>query len=243
MIFSPLLYRLLWYCGFSLGFVAQATAYHADESKQQPEKSFGSIATQSEWLRSEPLEEWTQQKRFVENGVEHLVAGTAPFMTPADAESELDREMIRILREWIGERFSPQAAEQLELSPQMVRTQWMTNHRVATCVFQPPNVAPQDATSMYRSFAQVALTDKTVGQISNLWDSRKIELREARQRGTLIQWSILGGAILTLLASIHSYLRMDFVTRGYHTRKLRLVFLGTVAAIGGMTIWLLNILQ
>ncbi len=235
------LWAILWFIGSSAVASAVGPVQESDKPNQQPEKNFGSVADQAEWLKSPPLPEWTQKKRFTdENGVEQLVIGTAPFMSPAQAEAELDRSMLLIARQWISERFSADAGEHLELSPQTIRTQWMTNHEEVPCIFQVPGSA---AESMYRSFAQLAMTDKVIDQVSQLWETKKVALREERQRGKLIQWSIGGGALLCLLASVHSYLRVDYLTRGYQTVRLRLLLAAATAAIIGLSLWLLNVVK
>lgn len=243
MIYQKSFFSLLMLCGLNLAAMACGPVLQTDEANQQPEKNFGQAAPQVDWLQTPPLPEWTHKKRFTEGGIEQLIAGTAPFMSPAEAEAELDREMSRIAREWIGERFSLEAAEQLQLSPQAIRAQWMCNHETIPCIFKVPGSSPDNSHSMYRSFAQLALTDNVVNQVSQLWETKQVALREERQRGKLIQWSIGGGALLCLLASVHSYLRVDYLTRGYQTVRLRLLLAGTSAAIIGLSLWLLNVVK
>lgn len=224
-------------CGLLL--CAFAAGWADDETKPQAEKEFGRPAAQSEWLKTPPLPEWTEKTHFVENEIEYYVAEAPASMTAADAEAELDRQMQRIAREWIRERFSAEAAEHLEVPVSTIRDDWMVNHELVPCVMELPSA---ESYAMYRSFAQLAMTDKVVKQVTGLWTARKAELMELRQRDRLTQWTVIGGALLLLLASVHSYLRMDFVTRGYHTRRLQLMLGAAIAAIIGMSVWLLNVL-
>ena len=234
---SPSLFCCVW--SVALGIAAIAWS---DEPVQKPEKDFGPAAAQAEWLKTPPLPEWTEKLRFIENDVEYFVAATAPVMSAAEAEAELDREMQRVAREWIRERFSAEVAENVEISPAAIRANWMTNHAQVPCILELPSSSSNSSYSMYRSFAQLAMTNKVVEQVTGLWATKKVALLELRQRGKLTQWSVIGGALLLLLASIHSYLRMDFLTRGYHTRRLWMLLGVATAGIVGMSIWLLNVL-
>lgn len=229
--------------GCCLLLVSSLNAQADDETKQRAEREFGPPAVQSEWLKSPPLPEWTEKSRFVENQVEHLVAGTAPVLSAAEAEAELDREMQRVVREWIRERFSPEVADHIEIPASKIRREWMVNHLPVPCMLELPSDAPNHSYPMYRSFAQIAMTDHVVDQVSSLWATKQVELLEARQRWTLTRWSVIGGALLLLLASVHSYLRMDFTTRGFHTWRLRLLLGLAATGIVGMSIWLLNVLN
>jgi hypothetical protein len=218
-----------------------ATAFCAAASAQNAEQDFGPTAMQEEWLKSPPLPDWTQKKRFSENGTDYLVAATPPVMTPAAAEAELDLLLVRLVQQWIEERFSAEAAEHVTVTPQMIRSQWVPNHLENPCVFQLPGST--ESIPMYRSFAQVAMTEQAAALIGQRWEAMQSELRELRQRGKLIRWSIVGGAFLCLLATVHSYLRMDYLTRGYQTGRLRWLLALTSAGIVGLAMWLLKVVH
>ncbi len=229
-------------CGLCSAFLGLAVLAWGDDTKQNAEKDFGPVAAQAEWLKTPPLPAWTEMDRFEENDVEYFVAATDAVMSAADAEADLDREMQRVVSDWIRERFSAEVATHVEIPPATIRAEWMVNHLRVPCVFELPSSAPNGAYSMYRSFAQLAMSDKVVKHVTDLWAKKKVELVELRQRDRLTQWSVIGGGLLLLLASIHSYLRMDFLTRGYHTRKLQLFLGAAIASIVGMSVWLLNVL-
>jgi hypothetical protein len=213
-------------------------------AQDDAEKPFGSVATQTEWLKTPPLPEWTEKQRFVDaEDVEHLVVATAPFMTPAEAEAELDREMLKKAAQWIGQRFGEEAGTFLELSPTIVRADWMVEHLPVTCMLELPAGNSSGNYPMYRSFAQLAMTDQVVEQVESMWAERQVTLREERQRSKLVRWSIVGGGVLVLLVSLHSYLRMDYLTRGYQTSRLRLLLAAACLGTVGLAGWLLSVIR
>lgn len=231
-----------WALVLSLCLVGGAVLAQADEDVPQAEKDFGKIAAQAEWLKSPPLPDWTSQKRISEQGVDYLIAGTAPVMSAADAEAELDREMAQALKTWIRERFSTEVAENLEIPIEMIRGRWMVNHLPVPCMMELPSSQPGNSYPMYRSFSQLAMTENVVEEISELWTARKKELVELRQKVRLTQWTILSGAVMLVLATVHSFIRLQLLSPGTHARKLRWMLVTAVTAIVGLSIWLLNIL-
>jgi hypothetical protein len=213
-----------------------------DGQAQWPaEKDDGPPMPQSEWYKA-PVPGWARELKTVDNGVEYLVVASDPFLNSADAEMQLDERIVAELRIWIGRHFSTEAANALSLSAQRIREKWLSKHQSVVGIFQQPESPPESARTMYRSFAQLAMTEDAVSEIGKIWDQRKLELREERQRGKLARWSIIGGAMLLALAVVHSYLRLDYLTRGYHTGKLRLMLGGSFAVIAVATIWLLRVI-
>ena len=81
---------------------------------------------------------------------------------------------------------------------------------------------------MVQSYVLLEFNDSARRELQQMWRSELISTR-------LWHTGVLGGLVLTVLGTIYSYLRLDTLSKGYYTGRLRLAaaaIISAAAAVG-----------
>lgn len=171
--------------------------------------------------------DWIQQPDAVRNGVLHTTART-PFLAADDPTltAELNRAVLQRTQEYVAELVGANGPIQLEIPLDYVRQHvWKDTYRE-----QRDFATAGD--NMVRLHARLEFDAAVSQYLRQRWEALLSRNRVAFAAGSF-------GLLLGLLATLYGYLRLDTLTKGYYTGRLKLAALAIVAGLSaaGYSLW------
>ncbi|MGE0607307.1 MAG: hypothetical protein AB7O62_09455 [Pirellulales bacterium] len=175
-----------------------------------------------------PRPAWVGQPASLQNGVYRLAVTVGPFhATDPKAQRELSEKISRTFAQYVEADRGPAAAGHMLFSPGEIR------HRFVKDSWYEPYQSPTPSLqAMVYLHALLAIDDAARREI----DSRFTDIMVAQR---LKQAGGAAAALLLVLASLFGYLKLDTLTRGYYSGRLK-VAAAALAGVGVTTLayWL-----
>jgi hypothetical protein len=184
-------------------------------------------ATRGAVASSSNSADWIQRPDYVRDGVLHTTARTG-FAAADDPSlaAELNRAVLQRVQAYVAELVAADVRGKLDIPLDYVRQHvWKDTHRE-----QRDFESAGD--NMVRLHARLEF-DGTVSQhLRRQWD-------ELLARNRVVFAAGGAGLLLGVLATLYGYLRLDTLSRGYYTGRLRLAALAVLAALtaAGYRLW------
>jgi hypothetical protein len=163
--------------------------------------------------------EWVKRSDVVENGTHIHVVNSGPHVSLAEAMNELRRRAIAYTEDYIEQVLKPSPQGRLDVYPAFVeravlKETWQTTTQ------RTPAGEPEDMVVVY---GRLEFDQPTKGYLQQRWESTL-----ATQQ--LFQIGLVVALVLTLVGTLYAYFRLDTVTKGYYTWRLRLAAFGIAVA-------------
>ena len=138
---------------------------------------------------------------------EYVVVSTDPMISPLDVEKDLDRLMEQVVSERIDELIHKGAGEVAGIDAETIRDNWLQD------LYREPY--DHDLTKMFRGYAQLKLDRDLYVVAKEKWSAH---LKKQR----LFQIALVAGSVLSVLAIVFSYFRVDNASQGLYTGRLQI---------------------
>lgn len=221
--------------------IQNRVAIETEQSSVQDDSSFEkSIAEELDMY--DPPDWFKDDVEFNDKDRMLFIETDEPALTIAHAKADLERKSVATIKNTVATWMQLSNPQDLRLSADYVFENLLVDgHKVikqdledemqAEKVLSDKGLASKnDDYQFYRGYAQFQLTDE--------FKSYVIEnVQEAKTKKRLVRSGLIGGSILTLLAIVFGYLKMETATRGFYSRRLQTISVVVAAAMLALFYW------
>lgn len=200
---------------------AGAAPLPPDAAPPTDSSAAGSIAAEApDSPTSDERPAWVDAPPRPTNGNFQFKTLVGPYPDEAGCETALQSELVLFYRDYIAQRYGPEAAALLApasgvvLRAQLVRSAWLE---------------PLESPSLGRMWQLHALVEVSAARQTELQQQVRLAFSQRRARHVLVG----AGAVFSILGALFACLKLDTLTQGYYTGRLRLgaaVVIGAVVA-------------
>lgn len=149
----------------------------------------------------------------------HTIATAGPYATPQECREKLDEAIRDAVRHYVGGHLSHRSGVEIELPPsfihnELVRHEWLVQSEYS---FGP----------MYNLHALLVF-DKTTNEAIDR------HFHDGQVRGRLGYAGAGAALVLALVGTLFGYLKLDTLTRGYYTGRLRAAAAAAILALAAV---------
>ena len=184
------------------------------------DKAEDSSLADSELSESAPVET-ASAPDAMSDGVFRKTITVGRFPSVDECSYELDIQLLATAHDYVASQLGQEAAKSFEVDLGYLRdevvVEWQDNN-------QPRSVTPlADPVDMYQITAKLEFTPRVKSDIQEMYRQSVVQRRIWYTGGV----SIL---VLSLIATVFSYLKVDLATSGAHTNRLKMI--ATAAILG-----------
>lgn len=159
---------------------------------------------------------WMDQPTGYRDGVDRTIATAGPYSTPQECYQKLNDAIREALRNHVGRFMTLPAGVEIELPPdfihkQIVRDEWLQQSEYS--------IGP-----MYNLHALLVFDSSVNQEIDRRY-------RESHRAGRLAYTGAGAALLLGLIGTMFGYLKLDTLTRGYYTGRLRAAATAAILAL------------
>ncbi|MBI2823053.1 MAG: hypothetical protein HYX69_00015 [Planctomycetia bacterium] len=167
--------------------------------------------------------EWIDEAAARVGDVYHKTVKTDAWDTTEECEKDLVKAERQAVREYVDRSFGDGASSRFEIPQSFIK------QRIEQETWEEPH---ESSVGMMKvMYARLEFDSRVRTQLQHMWRDKIVQRRLEETAGG-------AGAILLVLGTLFSYLKLDTLTRGYYTGRLRFaagaVILATVAGVVAM---------
>jgi hypothetical protein len=184
--------------------------------------SLSSAATPAPQVASKP--DWVKSPGVLaQNGVYTVTVEIGPFSSHEEIRHEFMRKVDLEVRHYMEQFIDPMAPSLVKLPPGFIvdrgvlADRWDESHSANEFSFNAP---------MYTQYVQLRFDENVQRELTE-------RFKQARVVHRVGVFGLGGGLLLALLGTLYGYLKLDTLTQGYYTMRLR--FAAALASLGAAT--------
>lgn len=202
-------------------------------------------AGDEQWLHfPSSLPEWTTRKQYKVGDTEFTVVRTDPAFSVEKADLLLNEALELAVRKSIDSHLDSGAGAMVDFTSEYILNKLLVdNHRLdhVPCVL---DIEDKGNSQVYCSFAEIQIGPEFLMEAEARYSAYEKKQDEIRQRRLLIEIGLFGVGLLSVLAAMYSYLKLDHATRGFYTKRLQTLLILIMAIVVGtiaiLTNWLVG---
>lgn len=162
---------------------------------------------------------WMDQPMGKHDGVFRTIATAGPYSTPQECREKLNEAIQGAIKHYVDGFLPRRAGVKIDLPPsfihnQLVRGEWLEQSEYS--------VGP-----MYNLHALLVFDQQANQEIDRLY-------HEGQVQGRLAYTGAGAGLVLALISTLFGYLKLDTLTRGYYTGRLRVAAGAAILALAAV---------
>ena len=188
---------------------------------------------------TDPPAWFTDRSQQPEHGTFVFVQTPRPCNSPMEAEEALEEACVEQVRQSI-EQWHSHASDNILIDKEVIARELVYNKRFEVKTYSDAHTTELNATvekdfEYYRGYAQLLLTDDFHNNVDKSW-------RTNQTKNQLTQVALIGLTVLSLLATLFGYLKLQTLTRGFYTGHLQVICIAVIIALIVLFFWLLKTL-
>ncbi|HUY88317.1 MAG TPA: hypothetical protein VMV10_06260 [Pirellulales bacterium] len=161
---------------------------------------------------------WMDEPTGKRDGVYRTIATAGPYTTPQECHEKLNEALNEAVKSYIDRFLTERAGAKIALSPSFIhehvaRGEWLEQSEYS--------VGP-----MYNLHALLVFDKEANQEIDRRY-------RESQVAGRLAATGVGAALVLGLIGTLFGYLKLDTLTRGYYTGRLRAAAAAAILALAG----------
>jgi len=176
--------------------------------------------------------EWLERTSRFSDGVYYLYATDGPFIDRRQCEEALPELLRRRTAEYVREYLGLGNDVALAVSPHYIQSEIVKEVWIGPWQEESSGVLPtSEPFDRYGLYVAMEFDDADRAYFANIWRQQQVTDR-------VWATAIASGVLLSLMGIVFGYLKLDTMTRGYYSGRLKLAAAGAATAAVGAAVWL-----